>query len=354
MPGKGDVLTPRSSPWNDTIVVAVKSNFAEFSHMESRTGGKYTNYLSLRPGCSFQMKFRSKQANKEVKITQFYIWTVGMQYGKKNTSHNFRTVVLQRQVGDKPVGPVESWSGPHLSVAPEFFNMLVPERKLTKKDYPAEWDDYMFKSHKEPSARLEKMKRLVQWRENAAPPTATPMSDKNAYNEGGEGDEQGGTDDDAQDAEARGHHAGKKRKTHHEPASIHNPRGVKIPYPVNHSAIVPLPRPNVAASVPGSHVAAQAQWGQTYSGDDRYLKQIENQLKEKEEARKNAEDARKNAEADAKKAAEAAAARQDTAVCALIKTLSDQVVNERSEKVNALQNAHQAQQQQNPPKLSCK
>ena len=65
MPGKGDVLTPRSSPWNDTIFVAVKSNFVEFSRMERRTGGKYSNYLSLRPGCSFQMKFCSKQATRK-------------------------------------------------------------------------------------------------------------------------------------------------------------------------------------------------------------------------------------------------------------------------------------------------
>ena len=320
MPQKGEQVTNRSSTWKETTVTSVQFNFAEFEHLDRH--GKNDDFTSFRPGCSFQIKFKSSQADKYIRTTTFYVWAVGMKYGKSKRSNHPRTVVLQRQVGDKPVGPLESWSAFHLSVAPAFYNQLVIGKKLKPKDYPAEWDTFMYKHHVDSDKRTEKMKRIVRWTDSGL---STCTNVHNPYEEPGVG--KAGKDDDPKDDEAHEQPARKKRKTHDEPEPMHNQTaGGNTPFP---SARVTLPFPNVPASVPGPNFNAQAD-----SGDARYLKHIESQLKE-------TEDAKKAAEAASAKAAAAATIRQDSAVETLVKTMADQLSHERSRNAET----HQVQQQ---------
>ena len=310
MPRKGDKFIKTSSPWKEAEVTAIFHNFAAFDNLDRNVSGKKAEWLSFRPGCAFQMKFKSKTVGKELRTTKFYVWTVGMLYSKKSSSSKpVRAVVLQRQVGSKPVGPLETWNAFHLSTAPAFFNMLVSGKRLNKKDFPDEWDDYMYRSHIAPNVRASKMLRLVQWRDKAN------KQQEEQDEEDGE-EENDSSEDDVQEAEARSQPARKKRKTQ--------------------SA---LPEPNVAASVPGPNVAAQRQGGQANPVEDRYLKHIENQLKA-------TEDASKAAVADAKKALEAEATEKKKAIDDLIKTMAEQNANERTEKINAQKMAHEAQQLQ--------
>ena len=103
----------------------------------------------------------------------FMILAVGVLYGKTATATKFRTAVVTRKVNEDPeYGPLEMWPAAFLSLKPGYFH-VISEKRLAQKDFPPNWDTYMYKEHGAPCKYQDVVKNLVKWdpleKENVSP-----------------------------------------------------------------------------------------------------------------------------------------------------------------------------------------
>ena len=103
------------------------------------------------------------------------ILAVGVLYGKTATATKFRTAVVTRKVNEDPeYGPLEMWPAAFLSLKPGYFH-VISEKRLAQKDFPPNWDTYMYKEHGAPCNYQDVVKNLVKWdpleKENVPPTT---------------------------------------------------------------------------------------------------------------------------------------------------------------------------------------
>jgi hypothetical protein len=103
LPRIGDqIIMSTSSPYGVCKVLRVYTNFVE-TDVVSRTGS-----ITMKCGTQFQIRF----APKDDLVTIVNILAVGIIYGAKAGSHQYRVAVFRRKYnGDKTWGPLETLDG---------------------------------------------------------------------------------------------------------------------------------------------------------------------------------------------------------------------------------------------------